>query len=150
MKWLDPAVVVVVLASLVLIALTFTDWYLVTADGLGMFAKDGTLFRVAVTPWVDDKPRAAILVFGAVASCVVALLGDRGKLADRTAALIITFCAIAAVGVFIARLTSATSATVVTMTVHVQFLTGFYLAAGAASALLIAAGALLVRSTSPS
>lgn len=144
MKW-RFGVVFVGLASIALICATFADWYLVTADGLGMFAGKGHLLRAVMSPWEQDKPRAIALTLIACACTAASVLGEMKKLSDRTVALVVTGASLIAVGVFIARLAGEKTADVIMMTVRIQYLTGFYVAAGAAAALLLGAAIHLVR-----
>lgn len=147
-------VVLVVLASILLIATTFGDWYVVTAthSGSDVFrliprADGDTLVRMAQSPWEHDKPRAIAIIAAALTALVAAVLGHVEKLKEQTASLVVGLSAVLAVGVFITRLASHRSAQAFTVTVHIDFLTGFYLAAGCAAALLVAA-AVHLASTS--
>ncbi len=153
MKW-RLGVVLVVLTSILLIATTFSDWYLVTAthSGHDVFrliprSSDGTLVRMAQSPWEHDKPRALAVIVAALAALVAAVLGQIEKLKAETASLVIALGALAAVGLFVARLAGERSAQAFSVTVHVDFMTGFFVAAGSAGALLVAAAAHLFAST---
>lgn len=144
MKW-RLGVVFVALASVALVATTFADWYLVTADGRGMFQSDRHFLRAVMSPWEQDRPRAIALVLVALACTVASVLGETKKLSDRTAALVVTGASLVAVGVFVARMAGEHTADLMLMTVRIQYLTGFYLAAGSAAALLLGAALHLVR-----
>lgn len=144
MKW-RFGVVFVALASIALVAATFADWYLVTADGLGMFAGGRHLVRAVMSPWEQDKPRAIALTLIALACTTASILGEAKKLSEHAVALVVTGASLLAVGVFIVRLAGEKTADVITMTVRIQYLTGFYVAAAAAAALLLGALVHLVK-----
>lgn len=144
-------VVIACICAIVLVASTFADWYLVRAivPNAFAFSPKQDFMRVAVSPWMGEKALAAGLVILAVGTVAAMLLGESEKLGRPLAAAISVLAALTAVALFVGKLAAATSASVGMMTVSWSPLSAFYVAVGAAAALLVTSAVFLYRNTRP-